>query len=634
MLRPSRTLFSHSTLALVSALVVGSCVPSPADRAQAVAQESRTLSEAIDRASVRFGVPRQVLLALSYAESGWGAPSPQDEHAGEPGSLHAPAEIGPMHLRRGAGFDSIARALELLQVSDRELRANLGLQVAAAAAVLAELGEQTGARSNDIDSWVRAVGRFSGLVGESVQAEYAERVWHGIRHGLRDTTLTGETIELAPIAGPSVRELLGVAQVSQFSADYGPARWVPASTSNYNTGRTGRVQFVVIHTMQGSYAGSISWFQNPMARASAHYNIRSSDGEITQMVRESDNAWHAGNSYYNNNSIGIEHEGFVMDPSRWYTDAMYIASARLTRMLCDRYGIPIDREHIIGHYQVPRSGSGAPCPTNATTCGGSGAHQDPGTGGRGWDWDRFLMLVRNNGMPGPVTPAYDATLVGMNYPMTATPGTRPVAWVEYRNTGTATWDVMNTRLGTTGPRDRASPLFDMENWVNPTRPTPVDRATAPGAVGRFSFVLNIPNVATETTYTESFGLVQEGRTWFGPADNAVTFRVRVVPPGPNTMDGSVGDAAAPVDSGVTNPLDDASHAVDASVAPTDDASAGRPAPPTDGSAPRDATAVTDTGSAMQSSGCGCSTLGSTSVNARALSIVAMGIAAALRRRRR
>lgn len=38
-------------------------------------------------------------------------------------------------------------------------------------------------------------------------------------------------------------------------------------------------------------------------------------------------AYHAGNRKWNERSIGIEHEGFVDAPDRWFTDAAYQASA-------------------------------------------------------------------------------------------------------------------------------------------------------------------------------------------------------------------------------------------------------------------------------------------------------------------
>ena len=153
----------------------------------------------------------------------------------------------------------------------------------------------------------------------------------------------------------------------------------------------------------------------------------------------------------------------------------------------------------------------------------------------------------------PATPAYAATLVTVSCPREATSGERPVAYVEYRNTGTATWDTTNTRLGTTGPRDHRGVFFDMTNWVNASRPSSVDHATAMGAVGRFSFVLSIPEVTSDTTVSETYGLVQESVTWFGPADDAVRCSVRVHP---RARDAGVADAgssdAGSTDAGLTD----------------------------------------------------------------------------------
>jgi hypothetical protein len=144
--------------------------------------------------------------------------------------------------------------------------------------------------------------------------------------------------------------------------------------------------------MEGSYSGSISWFQNCSASVSAHYVIRSSDGEITQMVDEADIGWHAGHWDTNERSIGIEHEGYVASGDRWYTDSMYRASAELVRDICDRYGIPKDRSHIIGHNEVPG------CSTPGG--GGSGCHTDPGSY---WDWTYFISLVNQQGSGSPNT---------------------------------------------------------------------------------------------------------------------------------------------------------------------------------------------------------------------------------------
>jgi hypothetical protein len=152
------------------------------------------------------------------------------------------------------------------------------------------------------------------------------------------------------------------------------AQFVEADGSNFTAGGLGTVQYVVVHTMQGSYEGSINWFLNPASDVSAHFCMRSDDGEITQMVGLDDRAWHVGSS--NTVAIGIEHEGFVDDAS-WYTFAMYDASAKLARWLADRFGLPLDREHIVGHVELPNQ-----------------THTDPGGN---WDWDLYMALVHDVG---------------------------------------------------------------------------------------------------------------------------------------------------------------------------------------------------------------------------------------------
>ncbi|MEK8106990.1 N-acetylmuramoyl-L-alanine amidase [Micromonospora sp. M12] len=79
-------------------------------------------------------------------------------------------------------------------------------------------------------------------------------------------------------------------------------------------------------------------------------------------MREKDIAWHAGNWTYNTESIGIEHEGYV-DNAAWFTDAMYRASAALTRSLATKYGIPKDRRTSSGTVRFPVR----PTPTLART---------------------------------------------------------------------------------------------------------------------------------------------------------------------------------------------------------------------------------------------------------------------------
>ncbi|MEO3976661.1 N-acetylmuramoyl-L-alanine amidase [Streptomyces sp. CAU 1734] len=157
--------------------------------------------------------------------------------------------------------------------------------------------------------------------------------------------------------------------------DHPGAEWTAASSANWRLADRPddyRIDRVIIHVVQGSYPVALKVFKNPGHGAATHYVVRK-DGHVAQMIRELDVAFHAGNRSFNERSIGIEHEGFVDRPQD-FTAAMYAGSARLTAGICARYGLPVDREHIIGHVEVPGTD-----------------HTDPGPH---WDWDRYLTLVR------------------------------------------------------------------------------------------------------------------------------------------------------------------------------------------------------------------------------------------------
>ncbi|MQY11831.1 hypothetical protein SRB5_19500 [Streptomyces sp. RB5] len=160
------------------------------------------------------------------------------------------------------------------------------------------------------------------------------------------------------------------------AAGYPVTHWIPASTSNYtvsNRPASYPIDYVVIHVTQETFQDAMRIFQNPSRKVSSHFMVASGDGYIGQFVRQKDIAWHAGNWDYNTRSIGIEHEGWVDDPS-WFTDVMYRESAQLTAAVCDAFGIPKDRQHIIGHSQVPGA-----------------THTDPGPN---WNWTKYMNYVR------------------------------------------------------------------------------------------------------------------------------------------------------------------------------------------------------------------------------------------------
>ncbi len=178
---------------------------------------------------------------------------------------------------------------------------------------------------------------------------------------------------------------------SVFSPDYPPAVWDAAASCNYSSRNGTQISAVTIHFVQGTYAGCISWFKNCSANASAHYVIRSSDGQVCQMVLESNKAWHVGTE--NPYTVGIEHEGYISNIS-WFTTAMYNSSANLTRDICTSNNINPLRTY----YGPSCSGSSAQCLLGSCTKvkghqhNPNQTHTDPGPN---WNWGRFYKLINN-----------------------------------------------------------------------------------------------------------------------------------------------------------------------------------------------------------------------------------------------
>lgn len=425
-IRPSRRtvrLFGVATLVLGISLSGQPALAAPDNGAHpagpfsagpfaAVPSSTGPLAAAFATAAARHDVPRDLLVALGYSETRL------VDHAGQPS---ASGGYGVMHLASNPKVRTLDEAAELTGLDPAVLRTDPAANITGAAAVLRSYADAVGLTAKqraEIDQWYGPVVRYGGAADPSVARLYGDTVYDLLATGLVATPQgTGTPKRAVPPAGPAVpgdlatpgdtgaaRDTVSVAgravapqrgalarvpvfgtatvgapDVGTLSTDYAPAAWAAASSSNYTVASrpsTYAINYVVIHVTQGSYAGSISWFQNPASQVSAHYTFRSSDGAVTQSVREKDVAWHAGNWTYNTQSIGIEHEGYV-DNASWFTDAMYRASAALTRSVTSKYGIPRDRSHIIGHNQVPGA-----------------THTDPGPN---WNWTYYMQLVTGSG---------------------------------------------------------------------------------------------------------------------------------------------------------------------------------------------------------------------------------------------
>jgi len=162
-----------------------------------------------------------------------------------------------------------------------------------------------------------------------------------------------------------------------------PVTWVRGEGSYTKASRTPQAtECIVVHVTEGGFDGSVHVLTGGRSHASAHYVVNR-DGQIMQLVHQSDIAWHAGNARINKESVGIEHVGLTYDAAG-FPRAEYVASAKLAAWIARRALMPIDRAHFIGHSEVPD-------PFEPRRRGGSDHHTDPGPY---WNWKLYLRLVR------------------------------------------------------------------------------------------------------------------------------------------------------------------------------------------------------------------------------------------------
>lgn len=127
---------------------------------------------------------------------------------------------------------------------------------------------------------------------------------------------------------------------------------------NFGPRREGAKPEIIVLHYTGMETGEAAeaWLCDPVSEVSSHYLVHE-DGRITQMVRESDRAWHAGKSSWrgetdvNSSSVGIE----IVNPGHafGYRDfpALQIkAAAALCGGIIERHGIKA--ENVLAHSDV------------------------------------------------------------------------------------------------------------------------------------------------------------------------------------------------------------------------------------------------------------------------------------------
>lgn len=318
-------------------------------------------------------IPAGTLEALAFSQSRWHTLRP--DRTGELDHPHMPPAWGVMGLYNGGGFaDQVAEAAALIGTSPEQVRTNPLQNILGAAALLDQALRGTAAKAGDPASLSPALQRYAGFapaggeIDAYSRAVFAKEILQALDFGVNDNgivvpeqpvewerafpvdmlakldapmvrldagddsvqpALETEHFRIDPVSGRIVDE--AAAKANEKAVDFPGATW--DASPNYNSRSGTAVREVIQHTTEGSFAGAISWFNNPASSVSAHY-VLSSSGQVVQMVREADRAWHAGN--HNSHSIGIEHAGYANDPGTW-TSAILNVSSAITRQSCARY---------------------------------------------------------------------------------------------------------------------------------------------------------------------------------------------------------------------------------------------------------------------------------------------------------
>jgi N-acetyl-anhydromuramyl-L-alanine amidase AmpD len=326
-----------------------------ADRAPLAARPS-PFDSVFAAAGAEFDVPPALLEAIGWVETRWQMVQGAEEFPGR-----APG-FGVMALRGAA----LERGAALAGVTPDAARRDPVANIRAAAALLRAYAAEAGG------DWDVAAARFSGIDLPAGRVAYARAI----------TRAQGRAGPAAAAAGCPPPNPGG-------APDYAAAVW--RASPNFNqrpADQTGTLHMVIIHTCESNYASCWSWLVNPVSQASAHYVVDEEGGEISQLVREPDRAWHIAALYdcalnrrhdcglngvqSNDFTVGIEHAGFASQPS--FPASQLEASAALVCDVTRDRGIPRDWQHIVGHGQLQ--------PANRT---------DPGPN---WPWIAYLHRVQ------------------------------------------------------------------------------------------------------------------------------------------------------------------------------------------------------------------------------------------------
>lgn len=416
------TLYRRNSPRWLASAVVGSVVAAGAlallpSAAQAQTETSQQSGAQADfaAAAAKYDVPVSVLMGVTREESGWQSHPGYSDRGGYglgnltdvttamlvDGAAGAGGRSDLSSLVNRPGMHTLRTASKLTGIPEARLRTDRGANLEGTAALLASYQKTlTGSLPRNPSEWTAAVAEYSHFTDKKAATRYVHGVFKAIASGAEQKTAQG-TLRLAADqdARPDLSQLdelrltsadttTGAECPATMDCTYAPVAVTGSNGQVSNRPANGiQIDRIVIHTAEGTFASALSTLSAPGAVVSAHY-LMDTDGSTTQLMPVEDIAYAVGNYHYNLHSVSIEHAGFTAQGAKWYTDATYQQTAELVKYLAQQYDVPLDRQHIMGHDNVPGS-----LDSNLAK-----QHWDPGTA---WDWDRFMTLLGAPAATGP-----------------------------------------------------------------------------------------------------------------------------------------------------------------------------------------------------------------------------------------
>jgi N-acetyl-anhydromuramyl-L-alanine amidase AmpD len=417
----------HVLLPLCALLLLAMLGLQPSSHATAAS--SSTAEQAFTQASQESGVPAELLKALCQMEghlSMHGGEPSVSEGYGCMNLVHTDSTDGCKVLAENRGeacthhftrrqIDTLGHSAQLLHVSSEQIKTDFATNIRAGAAILHEQAislSSTHTLPTQLADWYGAVAAYSNATVPATANMYADAVFKLLQSGFTATTDKGETVTLSPqsvtpnqaTSNASVKKNAATlpAGCTSAKAEYAPAinciidqqthdcntvaSDQPCNYESANRPQDLNISHIVIHDIEGSALAALATFQDPNSAVSTHYII-DTDGTVYQVLRNEDIGYQAGNYWYNQHSIGIEHAGFDATGYQWYNATQYLASAKLVAYLIKQYHIPFNHDYIVSHGTIP-----------SPTLGTSPNHVDPGPY---WLWEYYGKLIVQQHVPLP-----------------------------------------------------------------------------------------------------------------------------------------------------------------------------------------------------------------------------------------